>query len=72
MVDVPVTPVSPRGLGKYDHLSPEEAAAMAWYNPGPNISHHLAMKNEVKMRMPLLARALDRMDYPRSPEGPAG
>lgn len=55
------TPVTEKGLKKYDHLPPAEAVMNAWYNPGDNRRHHFLMRAKVRRQMPLLARALDRM-----------
>lgn len=46
--------------GMYDHLPALEAALQAWTNPGPDPFYHGAMKGNVRLTMPLLARALDR------------
>lgn len=56
------TPVSPQGLLRYDRLPPAEAARRAWTNAGTNPQAHRAAKDHVRMVMPLLARALDRME----------
>lgn len=55
------TPVTVRGLEAYDHLPPIDAIVAAWVNPGANPGWHYAMQDEVRMKMPLLARALDRL-----------
>ena len=55
------TPVTPQGLRKFDHLSPEEAAVEAWVSLGSNPKWGLESKQLVRDAMPLLARALDRM-----------
>ena len=44
----------------YDHLPALEAALQAWTTPGPVPGYHEAMKRNVRLAMPLLARALDR------------
>lgn len=44
----------------YDHLPALEAALQAWAEPGPSPGFHEDMKRNVRLAMPLLARALDR------------
>ena len=56
-----VTPVTPRGLRKFDHLPPAEAVIAAWTSTGSNPSWGEAAITETRAAMPLLARALDRM-----------
>jgi hypothetical protein len=56
------TPITDKGLRKYDHLSPEEAAKAAWKNPGRYPSWHTAAQRQVEAAMPLLARALKRLE----------
>ena len=55
------TPVTHNGLRKYDHLPPEFAIYMAWTTPGINPQWNAERKQEVRVGMPLLARALDRL-----------
>lgn len=55
------TPFTEAGLRKFDHLSADRAALMAWTEPGAQPKHHEAMRKRVRREMPLLARALDRM-----------
>lgn len=55
-------PVTPEGLKMYDHLAPEEAAAFAWADPGLHPTFHGRARQEVRDAMPLLARALDRLE----------
>lgn len=55
------TPTTPDGLCRYDRLPPAEAARRAWTEPGPNPDWHRQMQDEVRRRMPLLVRALERM-----------
>lgn len=56
------TPTTPGGLATYDHIHPELAVRLAWTNPGMNPEWHEKAKQAVRDAMPLLARALDRMD----------
>ena len=56
-----ITPVTPRGLRKFDHLPPAEAVIAAWTSTGSNPSWGEAAIAETRAAMPLLARALDRM-----------
>ena len=55
------TPYTDDGLKKYDGLSAVEAVRLAWTKEGSNPFHHRLMKAEMRDRMPLLARALDRL-----------
>ena len=54
------TPTTAAGLGKYDKLSPTDAAVKAWITTGGNPGWHFACQKQVRDAMPLLARALDR------------
>ena len=56
-----ITPVTPRGLRKFDHLPPAEAVIAAWTSVGRNPSWGRYAIAETRASMPLLARALDRM-----------
>ena len=56
-----ITPVTPRGLRKFDHLPPCEAVIAAWTSVGSNPSWGSDAIAETRAVMPLLARALDRM-----------
>ena len=56
-----ITPVTPRGLRKFDHLPPCEAVIAAWTSVGSNPSWGSDAIAETRAAMPLLARALDRM-----------
>lgn len=56
-----ITPVTPRGLRKFDHLPPAEAVIAAWTSTGSNPSWGEAAIAETRAAMPLLARALDRL-----------
>ena len=55
------TPVTDAGLRMYDHLPAEEAAVRAWTVAGRSPELHRKQQQEVRDRMPLLARALDRL-----------
>jgi hypothetical protein len=55
------TPVTQAGLRRYDHLPAAEAVKLAWSDPGSNLSWHRKMQALVEEQMPLLARALDRL-----------
>jgi len=57
-----LTPTTPSGLRKYDHLPPAEAARRAWTTAGNHPEWDAACKDEVRNLLPLLARALDRME----------
>jgi hypothetical protein len=56
------TPTTPEGLRQYDHLPWPEAARLAWAEPGNDPEWHRLQREEVRRRMPLLARALDRAE----------
>lgn len=56
------TPVTEAGLRKFDSLPPEVAALKAWTDAGVAPQWHEASKRELRDLMPLLARALDRME----------
>lgn len=49
------------GLRRYDALDPEEAILLAWTVAGGHPRYHAEQQQIVRERMPLLARALDRM-----------
>lgn len=55
------TPTTPEGLEQFDHLEPAEAVRMAWTDPGNYPAYHRAIQVEVQNKMPVLARALDRL-----------
>ena len=55
------TPTTEDGLQQFDHLPPAEAVRLAWTVEGISPGHHRRMQNEVRGRMPVLARALDRL-----------
>lgn len=54
------TPVTKEGLKQYDGLPSGVAVLMSWTEPGANPEWHRKMQDEVRVKMPLLARALDR------------
>lgn len=58
----PTTPVSPKGLTKYDGLPAGEAVLKAWTEYGNNPEWHHRMRLVVRDVMPLLERALSRME----------
>ncbi len=55
------TPMSAHGLAQFDHLLPEEAIFEAWTNPIHIDAWHQKMQQEVRERMPLLARSIGFM-----------
>lgn len=56
------TPVTKTGMRQYDHLNPVEAVIMAWTEQGINPDYHELAKKHVHDLMPLLGRALDRLE----------
>lgn len=56
------TPVTDKGLCQYDHLPVAEAVLLAWAEEGNAPFHHRMMQAAVRDQMPLLARALDRLE----------
>lgn len=56
------TPYTQNGLRKYDHLPPEEAIIRAWMTPGVNPRWHDLTRDAVRDAMPVMARALDRLE----------
>ena len=56
------TPVTRKGLQSYDHLPAIEAIRQAWHEPGAQPGYHKKVQTQVSALMPLLARALDRME----------
>lgn len=60
-----VTPV--RRVTMYDDLPPAEAAAKAWNVAGDRPDYHRRAQEVVRDMMPLVARALDRMEKPAAP-----
>lgn len=55
------TPHTPSGLKQLDELEPAHAVLHAWVTPGPSPEWHDRAKASVRATMPLLARALDRL-----------
>jgi hypothetical protein len=55
------TPVTQEGLKQYDNLPAGMAVLMAWSESGSNPNWHEAMQEDVRKKMPVLARALDRL-----------
>ena len=58
---VPKTPVTQEGLSQYDDLTPMQAVAKAWIEPGEFPTWHYRMQQIVRKSMPVLGRALDRL-----------
>lgn len=58
---VDATPVTEEGLKQYDDYAPGEAVILAWSEAGNNPLWHEIQQDEVRNKMPVLARALDRM-----------
>lgn len=54
------TPV--RRMTMYDNLPPAEAAAKAWNMKGDKPDYHRRAQEVVRDTMPLVARALDRLE----------
>jgi len=50
------------GLHQYDHLPAAEAARRAWTHYGVRPVWHLLAQETVRNAMPVLARALDRLE----------
>lgn len=59
------TPTTPEGRARYDDKKPAQAAAAAWHEVGAHPDWHRMQQREVRRRMPVLARALDRMEAPK-------
>lgn len=55
------TPTTPAGLHQYDSLPAVQAVVKAWTVPGGHPDWHDAMREHVRLEMPVLARALDRL-----------
>lgn len=55
------TPITDAALIQYDDLAAIEAVVQAWTAPGPHRGYHAAAAEDVRERMPLLGRALDRL-----------
>lgn len=56
------TPRTPEGLRSLDHLEPADAVLRAWIDPGPHPEWHERTRAELHLAMPLLARALERLE----------
>lgn len=56
-------PVTYKGLRKYDDLPALEAVVKAWTTLGRNPRAHLFAQDKVRDLMPVMARALDRVNY---------
>lgn len=65
-MDDKMTPVTPCGRIKYDDLPVLEALWYAWNEPGNHLTWHAYCRKEVRDKMPLLARALDRLPNPHA------
>lgn len=61
------TPVTQEGLTQFDGLTPTQAIAKAWVEPGEYPTWHYRTQQIVRKTMPVLGRALDRLseDYDR-------
>lgn len=55
------TPVTPKGLQQFDNHDAVTAVIEAWTIQGNNPAWHQEMQKQVAVRMPVLARALDRL-----------
>lgn len=56
------TPVTDKGLHQFDHLPAAEAVVAAWTTSGTYPSWHKAAKRQVRAAMPVLVRALERLE----------
>lgn len=56
-----LTPTTPAGEQRYDHLPAAEAVRAAWTQPGLNPAWHAEAQQVVRDAMPLVARALERL-----------
>ena len=56
------TPTSPDALAKYDSMPAKDAVLAAWSTPGNNPGWHRMHRRKLHEEMPLLARALDRLE----------
>lgn len=61
IIESQITLFTEEGLKQYDDFAPGEAVIMAWSEPGAFPRWHIKMQDEVRTKMPVLARALDRM-----------
>lgn len=64
---MPRTPTTPDGLSQFDGEDAVAAVIKAWTEPGPHPEWHTMMQRQVKIQMPVLARALDRLADEASP-----
>lgn len=55
------TPFTQEGLEMFDGLPAVEAVIQAWTDAGPNPTWHHRMQQILKVQMPVLTRALDRL-----------
>lgn len=53
---------TPGGLRQYDDRPALDAVLAAWTRPGRSLRYHRAMQAEARAAMPVLARALDRLE----------
>ena len=60
------TPVDPSAWRQADSLPPLEAVLAAWTDPGPVPFWHRMQQENLRLSMPLLAHALDRLAAERS------
>ena len=56
------TPITEEGLKQFDNLPPAEAILAAWNTPGPEPIWHEEAKRLVRNLMPVMARAIDRLN----------
>lgn len=56
------SPVTEEGLKMFDDIQAEYAIYLAWNDPGEHAYFHEIQKDKVRKAMPLLGRALDRLD----------
>lgn len=56
------TPTTETGLRKYDDLPAAEAVLKAWTEAGNHPAWDYERKQETRQSLPLLARALDRLE----------
>lgn len=59
------TPTTPEGRAQYDSLDALEAAYQAWIVTGTATGQHRRAQSIVRDVMPLLGRALDRVEKER-------
>jgi hypothetical protein len=61
IIESQIAPFIEVDLKQYDDFAPGEAVILAWSEPGDFPLWHSRMQEEVRTKMPALARALDRM-----------